>query len=109
MVGSLASFQKRSSPHILYSLSSILVSEFTLELRQNNSVEIATNDISLPPIRSVSDMLQHIHQSIIVELGNPVTTTAGEEDIVPAALHTHSVTQSPDLLQLEIQSVHAPV
>lgn len=54
-------------------------------------------------------MLQHIHQSIIVELGNPVTTKAGEEDIVPAALHTHSVTQSPDFPQLEVQSVHTPV
>lgn len=60
----------------LLSLSGIFVADFMLELRRSNAVVIEAGAISLPPIRSASDALYHIHQSIVLEMGdheNPST------------------------------------
>lgn len=56
---------------IYSSLSSILVANFTLDLRQLNSAKIEASNLSLPSLR-FSNVLQHVHQSIVVELANPV-------------------------------------
>lgn len=59
----------------LLSLSGIFVADFTLELRRSNAVVIETGAISLPPIRSTSDALYHVHQSIVLEMGDHESTS----------------------------------
>lgn len=45
-----------------------------LDLRQRNSAAIATNSISLPPIRTVQDVMEHVHQTLMVEMGDHETS-----------------------------------
>lgn len=51
------------------SLSSILVADFTLDLRHVNSHKIEANITSLPTLQ-FSNVLQRVHQSIRVELAS---------------------------------------
>lgn len=52
------------------SLSTILVANFILDLRQLNSAKIEASNASLPSLH-FSSVLQHVHQSIVVELATP--------------------------------------
>lgn len=66
---------QRSSTYSLksisrYSLSAVLLSDFTSELRECSSAAISINDISLPPIQSIPDALRRIHRSFLVEMGD---------------------------------------
>lgn len=47
-----------------------MVADFTLDLRQSNSIAIEACAMSLPRIQSFRDVLQHLHQSIQVEMGD---------------------------------------
>lgn len=85
----------------LYSLSSILLSEFTLELRRS---DLATSNISLPTISDI-DMLQSTtHQPVPVQMGD-----AGDRENIPKALHPVDVAQNSDSSQPVIESVHVSV
>lgn len=94
--------------HTSYSLSSVLLSEFTLELHRRNSAP-AANSISLPPIRSIPDVLQRIHQSVLVEMGDSRAEDAGDRDNIPGILPPDSVAQSPNSSHPENESVHVSV
>lgn len=77
-----------------------------MELRRLNSAAIAANNISLPPIQTISDILQHIHQTTIVEMGDSRSINTGSVDIImPLALPPDSVAQSLDSLHQE-NAVH---
>lgn len=67
----------RSSPSS--SLSAILLADFTLELRQKNSTAIQAINNTLPTIHFQS-VMDHIHQSILVEMGTPENTDTREGD-----------------------------
>lgn len=62
LVQGLQSFQN--------ALSCILVANFTLDLRQLNAAKIEASNLSLPTLH-FSNVLQHVHQSIVVELAEP--------------------------------------
>lgn len=80
-----------------------------LELRHRNSAANTANNISLPTIRSVPNMLQHIHQSILVEMGDSETENARDGDIIPGILPLDSVGRLPDSPQPESESVDISV
>lgn len=87
-----------------YSLSSILLSEWTLELRQRNSAAIAAKNISLPPIQSVTNILHHIHQTILVEMGDYYGIANAEEGDIISEVSTpwpDGVAQSCNSTQVE--------
>lgn len=69
-------------PHF-YSLAAILISDFTLDLRQQNlaRAEITINDITLPRIHSFKTILQHMDQSILIEMGDGENIDMGSSDI----------------------------
>lgn len=64
------------------------------------------NNISLPTIRSIPDILQRVHQSITVEMGDYGAANAGEGDIIPGILPSDSVGQLPDSPRPESEAVH---
>lgn len=51
-------------------ISVILISDFTLALREDNSSMIDANNATLVTIRTAQDILQQMHQTFIVELGD---------------------------------------
>lgn len=57
-----------------------MVANFTLDLRQSNSEIINDHAASLPPIRSIRSVLQHIHQSVLVEMGDSEGAGQGNSD-----------------------------
>lgn len=59
-----------SSSSLHCSLSAILFTGFMLNLRQRNSAAIAINSISLPPIQTVHDVVERLHQTFMVEMGD---------------------------------------
>lgn len=66
---------------IVPSLSSILVADFTLDLRSLNTTKVEASNESLPPLR-FSNFLQHVHQSFIVGLATPenIDEDGGDHD-----------------------------
>lgn len=62
-------------------LSATLVADFTLDLRLLNSAKIEGSQLSLPTLR-FSNVLQHVHQSFIVEMATPEEryVEAGDDD-----------------------------
>lgn len=57
-------------------------------------------------IKTVPDMLQQIHQSILVEMGD---SNAGDEDITPEVLPPGGAAQSLDFPQIENEAAHVSV
>lgn len=51
----------------IQSLSALLVADFTLDLRRQNSARIETSNMTLPALQ-FSNVLQRVHQSFLVEL-----------------------------------------
>lgn len=51
-------------------LSVILVCDFTLDLRRRNVAVVEANGMTLPTLHFQS-ILQHVHQSLLVEMGTP--------------------------------------
>lgn len=82
-------------------LSAILIADFTLELREHNSAKIEETNITLPTLHFRS-IVQHVHQSFLVEVGTPEDTefdtgTGDGNDILGESEHTdtESVQGSP--------------
>lgn len=46
-----------------------MITGFTLDLRQRNSLEIEANNLTLPTLQ-IQTVLQHMDQSILAELGD---------------------------------------
>lgn len=65
---------------LVRSLSSILVADFTLDLRRINSDKIEASITSLPTLQ-FSNVLQHVHQSLRVELASFEDTHVTVTDI----------------------------
>lgn len=51
-------------------LSATLVADFTLDLRRLNSSKIESSQMSLPSLQ-LSNVLQHVEQSFLVEMSTP--------------------------------------
>lgn len=66
-----------------------------MELRRRNSGAIAAHNISSPTIRSVPDMLQRVHQTVLVEMGDPRTTNAEDGGIIPEVLPLDDLSDAP--------------
>lgn len=61
------------------SLSAILVAEFMLDLRRLNDARIEATQVTLPSLQ-FSNVLQHVHRSLLVELATPESTNAENLD-----------------------------
>lgn len=59
-------------------LSATLLADFTLDLRRLNSAKIEASQLSLPPLQ-LSNVLQRVHQSILVEMATPDEREVEEE------------------------------
>lgn len=97
---SASSFGIISEGFTLYqnALSSILVTDFILDLRSLNSAKIETSNASLPSLY-LSNVLQHVHQSIIVELSTPENVDVeGNKD------HDNPGSESVEVQGLDIQT-----
>lgn len=93
------------------SLSSILVTGFTLDLRQRNSEEIEAKNITLPTLQ-IQTVLQHVDRSIIVELGDhannsnraSATLEAGDNDgLDPEVFGDESSDGASDSMSIHIR------
>lgn len=93
---------------VLYSLSSILISAFTLELRRCEYAPIGIDRISSPS-GNVSGILQDISQPVCIEMGDCRAPNAGDGDIVLGILPPDSVAQSVGSPQTENESVRVSV
>lgn len=68
-----------------HSLSAILISEFTLDLRRQNftrtNITSTAMDITLPRFHSFGGVLQHVHQSFMTEMRDVENITTNDSDI----------------------------
>lgn len=81
---------------LLLSLSSILVADFTIDLRSLNSPEIEARNVSLPPLQ-FSNVLQRVHQTIMVELSTPENINVeGDGDYEPESMEDSDIQPARD-------------
>lgn len=78
ILGSSESLIADSFTRLQNVLSSVLVADFTLDLRRFNAARIDASNISLPTLR-FTNALQHTHQSILKEMATPEDRSAEDE------------------------------
>lgn len=78
ILGSSESLIADSFTRLQNVLSSVLVADFTLDLRRFNAARIDASNISLPTLR-FTNALQHTHQSILMEMATPEERSTEDE------------------------------